>query len=148
MKTTLLTLIWQFVSCKVIWIIKFFLYLSCYSCIIRLVPRVTLGELTSLLNHDIMLDLLSVFHYATQFKFFRRRNEHVILWSATTCPTFHTWKPSLQLTPCHVRKASAFYLQNFKGSYKALMIRGVDGRIIMRLISTNKLWGCGSDLSG
>jgi len=69
MKTTLSTLIWQFVSCKVIWIIKLFLYFSCYLCIIRLVPRVTLGGLTSLLNDDIMLNLLSVFHYATRFKF-------------------------------------------------------------------------------
>ena len=69
MKITLSTLNWQFVSCKLIWIIKFVLYVSCYFCIIRLVPRVILCWLTSLLNEDIMLDRLSVFHYKTQFTF-------------------------------------------------------------------------------
>jgi hypothetical protein len=70
MKTTLSTLIWQFVSSKVTWIIKIVLYVSCYLSVISLAPRVTLCELTSLLNGDIMLDLLSVFHDAIQFKFF------------------------------------------------------------------------------
>lgn len=71
MKTTLSTLIWQFVSSKVTWIIKIvFFYISCYLYVINLAPRFTLYELTSLLNGDIMLDLLSVFHDAIQFKFF------------------------------------------------------------------------------
>jgi hypothetical protein len=69
MKTTLSTLIWQFVSSKVIWIIKIVLYVPCHPCIIYLVPRVTLCELTSLLNDDIMLDILIVLLYATQLKF-------------------------------------------------------------------------------
>jgi len=68
MKTTQSTQIWKFVSCKVIWIIKVVLYVSCYPFIIHLIPRVTFCELTSLLNDDIVLDLLSVFHYATKFE--------------------------------------------------------------------------------
>lgn len=71
MKTTLSTLIWQSVSSKVTWIVKIvFFCVSCYLYVINLAPRVTLCELTSLLNGDIMLDLLSVFHDAIQFRFF------------------------------------------------------------------------------
>jgi tetrahydromethanopterin S-methyltransferase subunit B len=69
MKATQSTLIWQFVSSKVIRIIKVVLYVSCDPCIIHLVPRVTLCVLTSLLNDDILPDLMSVFHYAAKFKF-------------------------------------------------------------------------------
>lgn len=69
MKIKQSTLIWQFVSSNVIWIIKVVLYISCYPCIIQIVQRVTLCKRTSLWNDDIVLDLLIVFYYATQFKF-------------------------------------------------------------------------------